>query len=255
MSITIANQHVYVNYNIGLLKSIIREYDMKEAGFNLIKEYGLLKQSKIKYLEENFTKQERTIEIGKLQCDNGIFTRNLMDAFKKARLIFCEQNELENEDILSVKKDAIFVIKKPCRNLKVGKNIEFSMKNRYSSYCCLNKIEFYYSVWTDSFDIKGAADKEHPLLKHICSIIKLNEKASNKELIFRSLQKLRLEYLERKLPIEFYREINPNKAFRLKDSYTKYLLYLDEIDDELLDKIDISYNYMNFIVPLISTLI
>jgi len=255
MSATLANQHLYINHDIGLLKSVIREYDMKEAGFNLIKEYELLKPSKIKYLEENFTKQERTIEIGKLQIDNSIFTRNLMNAFKEARVEFCNQNELENADILSIKKDAIFVIKKQCKNLKVGNNIEFSMKNRYSSYCYLNKIEFYYSVWNNNFDIKGAVDNDHPLLAHICSIIKLNEKANNKELIFKNLQKLRLDYLERKLPIEFYREINPNNSYRLSDRYTKYVLYLDDANDELLQNIDISYNYINFIVPLISILI
>jgi len=254
MSATLANQHIYTNSDIGLMKSIIREYDMREAGFNLIKEYGLLKQSKIDYLEQNFTKQERTIEIGKLQRDNKKLADNMMNAFRKARLEFCELNEIENEDILSIKKDAMFIIKKQCKNLKIGDNIEFSMKNRYSSYCYLNKLEFYYSVWNDNFDIKGATDKEHPLLKHICNIIKLNEK-SNRQLIFRNLQKLRIEYLERKLPVEYYREINPNNSFKLLERYARYVLYLDEIAEEFLDQIDISYNYINFIVPLISILI
>ena len=255
MPATIANQHLFINPNIGMIKSIIREYDMKEAGFNLIKEFELLKPSKIKYLEENFDKHERTVEIGKMQIDNGNFTRSLMNAFKEARIAFCEQNGLENEDILSIKKDAIFVIKKQCSNLKVGKNVEFSMKNRYSSYCYLNKIEFYYSVWKNEFDIKGAVDKEHPLLKHICSIIKLNENVNNKELIFKNLQKLRSDYLQRKLPIEFYKEINPNNGYRLLERYTKYVLYLDSIDGELLKDIDISYNYINFIIPLITILV
>jgi len=254
MSATLANEHIYTNENIGLLKSIIREYDMREAGFSLIKEYGLLKPSKIKYLEENFTKQERTIEIGKLQSNSKTLANDMMKAFREARVKFCNLNGIENEDILSIKKDAIFIIKKQCRELKLSKNIEFSMKNRYSSYCCLNKMEFYYSVWNNNFDIKGATNKEHPLLEHICTIIKYNEK-SNKDIIFKQLQKLRIEYLERSLPVEYYRELNPNNKFRLLEHYTRYALYLDDVSKDFLDQIDISYNYINFIIPLISILI
>jgi hypothetical protein len=119
----------------------------------------------------------------------------------------------------------------------------------------LNKVEFYYSVWNNEFDIKGVVDKEHPLLTHICSIIKLNEKANNKELIFKNLQKLRLEYLERKLPIEYYREINPNNTFKFLCRYASFVPTQDEISKELLPLIDISFNYVNFIIPLISILI
>jgi len=254
MAATLANQHLYVNESIGLIKSIIREYDMREAGFNLIREYGLLKQSKIDYLENNFTKQERNIEIGKLQSKDKNLAKNMMEAFRKARVEFCKLNDIENGDILSIKKDAIFIIKKQCKNLKLTDNIEFSMKNRYSSYCNLNKMEFYYSVWNDSFDIKGATNKEHPLLFDICSIIKYNEK-SNKELIFKKLQKLRMDYLERKLSVEYYRELNPNNSFKLLDHHTNYALYLDNTNEQFLDQIDISYNYVNFIIPLISILI
>ena len=105
MSATLANQHIYTNENLGLIKSVIREYDMREAGFNLIKEYQLLKKSEIKRLEENFTKQERTIEIGKLQNSNKYLAKNMMEAFKEARKQFCDLNDIENEDILSIKKD------------------------------------------------------------------------------------------------------------------------------------------------------
>jgi len=246
---------LYVNENIGLLKSVIREYDMREAGFSLIKEYGLLKPSKIEYLEKNFTKKERTIEIGKLQKSNEKLAERMMAAFREARVKFCDLNDIENDDILSIKKDAIFLIKKQCKHLKLSDNIEFSMKSRYSSYCYLNKMEFYYSVWNGNFDIKGATDKEHPLLKHICSIIKLNEKTSNKELIFKQLQKLRIDYLERRLPIEYYRELNPNNMFKMSEHYTRYALYLEETSEDFLDQIDISFNYINFIIPLISILI
>jgi len=255
MSATLANQHIYTNENLGLVKSIIREYDMREAGFSLIKEYQLLKKSKIEYLENNFTKQERTIEIGKLQSSDKNLARNMMDAFREARREFCDLNEIENEDILSIKKDAIFIIKKQCKHLKIGKNIEFSMKNRYSSYCYLNKVEIYYSVWNDEFDVKGVTNKDHLLLTHIYSIIKLNEKVNNKEIVFKNLQNLRLKYLEKKLPLEYYREINPNNGYRFLEKYGRYTPYVDEIDRDILDDIDISFNYINFIVPLISILI
>jgi len=254
MSATLANEHKYTNENIGLLKSIIREYDMREAGFNLIKEYQLLKSSKIEYLENNFTKQERTIEIGNLQSNSKDLAKNMMEAFRKERVKFCELNDIENSDILSIKKDAIFVIKKQCKNLKLSDNIEFSMKNRYSSFCCLNKIEFYYSVWNNNFDVKGITDEEHPLLKDIFTIIKYNEK-NNKDLIFKHLQKLRIDYLSRNLPVNYYKELNSRNSFKLLENYSRYILYLDEISKDFLDKIDISYNYINFIVPLISILI
>lgn len=246
----------FTNNDYSLIKRTIREYDIKEAGYNLCKYYNLLSDNIMNKLDK-LTKDERHIEIGKLQRDDSKFSKNLMIAFSNIQDEFISSNNLSQSDILSIKKDAIFVIGKVCNNIQFGNSVLFIKKNSYSSFYRIGKYEFYYNNKNNNLDIKGITDLNHPLLDDFKSIIKLYDLGNNKDLIFKKLQKFRYEYLNFDLDSEYYREIQ-SKMFRISKKYNQITgleLLIPEIDEETFDYIDISYNYINLIAPLISLLI
>ena len=137
---------------------------MKEAGFSLIQEFNLLPKDTITELKE-LGKEKRKIKIGKIQIKNDELKNNLKLAFKEARRIFFELNKLDDSEVISIKKDAIFVTRY-CKHTAIGKYIEFRPKNYYTSYIRLGKrLELYYNP--ETMGIKGIGEEKLNIIKSI----------------------------------------------------------------------------------------
>ena len=240
-----------------IVSSVIREYDLKEAGFNIIINEELLPEKYIEKLKEK-TKDERTILIGKLMRKSKELNRNLTQSFGKIRKEFIEINDISEDRILSIKKDAIFIINDLAKTERF-RGYDFRLKNKYSSFFKLSEKEFYYSSWKRSLDIKGINDKvkkDHRdyLIERIRRIMKLNETNSTENMI-KILRMFRSEYLNRELDIQYYREFNSRNMFKYNFSLGKDSIYSDSIDNFMKEELDITYNYFNVIIPLISIII
>lgn len=201
----------WLNPNIQyLFNDEIIEYDLRDAGFNLIKQYHLLPKAKIAELESLGKGVERHIAIGKLQRDDKELSKNLSDKFAEIRTIFISANNLTDNDIISVKKDAIFTIGQ-CKKLNFG-SLVFAKKNNYSSYIrfsSISNLEIYYS--NDQMDIKGMGDhavNRHRLymMEFIKEMIEMIE--SNNPRVKRYIAKFIKEYKTHELEEEFYIEFN-----------------------------------------------
>lgn len=224
----------YFNPNIEFIfNSIIYEYDIKDAGFNIIQKFMLLPISKIRELQ-GYDKIKRHIEIGKLMRDDKQLSINMSEKFTLVRREFIEANNISDSDIISVKKDAIFSIKE-CIKLHFDR-IYFDIKNKYTSYIRYpnnNNLEIYYS--TDKIDIKGMSDNavnKHRLfmLQFIKSIIEMIEDKNPK--------------IKRYL----YNFINKYKAFELPEEY--YLEF-----NNMSRNINSLFNYQNIIIPFVQLVI
>ncbi|MGL5718402.1 MAG: hypothetical protein ACRCX2_35690, partial [Paraclostridium sp.] len=112
--------------------AVIREYDIRNAGFNIIKQYKLLSQEKIDELEV-MDKQSRNRAIGILQINDKKLARDLTKGFESARKAFFEANNIEDWDVIAIKKDAIFVKDKVCTEVEFG-YINFAIKNKYTAF-------------------------------------------------------------------------------------------------------------------------
>lgn len=207
----------------------IIEYDITDAGYSLIKQFHLLPDDEIDWLEKVPKGLPRHVAIGKLQRENKQLSTALSDKFAEVRKVFIEFNNVDSSRIISVKKDAIFTIGK-CDRLKFGQ-VEFVPKNVYSSYIRfpVHNMELYYS--SEDIEIKG-----------------MNDNAVNKHRIYM---------------IEFLKDY-----IRMMESHDQRVrrMLIDFIDDfkngELEDQYYLEfnstsanpnalYNYQNILIPLV----
>lgn len=248
-------KHNYTNKIIEYLVSReIVEYDIQEAGFNIVKRYKLLSEYKINQLEQ-LSKKERHISLGYIQRYDTDFRDQLNNKFVEVRKLFFEANNINPDDVLSIKKDAIFMLKR-CHCTEFD-NILFREKNIYTSYYYLNKKEMY--VNNNTLDIKGISDEklklhENYMIDLLFKLFKMVELSSKRQLI-NNLKEVSYFYKNKKLHIGYYRELNSDSLYRLKMIMpgTKEFIGVQYTDN--IDNIEIEYNYMKYIVPIINLIL
>ena len=223
-----------------LVISDIYEYDMRRGGLSIIKEKKLLSDEEISKLE-SMAKHDADVTIGKMERINDTLRDGKKNGFTEYRLLFGELNELTDDDIISVKKDAIFC-RKYCPNNKIGTYIEFREKNHYDAFLQLprpNKLELYWNSDTDNIDVKGIIEKKVELhkdymLKEIARVIRklatYDTIGAQKELV-----KFMNEYKFGRLQPNYFRQLNPDSTLL--------------IDNGEFDK---TFNYLNVLIPLLN---
>jgi hypothetical protein len=255
LSKQIWERHNYTNHDIGqIINGEIIEYDIKAAGLNLAKEFGYIDKKILDKLE-SMSKKDRNIQMGLLKKKDEQLSKKENEAFIEARKLFIVTNKLDVEDIVAIKKDAIFVSRR-CNNRKFG-NIEFIPKNKYTSYMELNKLEFYYN--SNQLDVKGIGDSVYDqhrdymidFFKTYFSLMEIDNKAK----LINYITNFVYRYKSRLLDLRYYRELNVQSTYRLNIIVEKKVYGLDNIDDSSFETIDISYNYFKYLVPLCTSLI
>lgn len=245
------------------INSKIVEWDMKRAGLSLIKENHLLSESTIKDIER-LPKQEADILVGKLQIKDKEFSKNLESAFTDAMNQFLEANNLDIDmDVLSIKKDACFVINKDVKTSEFGNYVKFVPKNDYHAYMYLKPLEIYFKR-DGSIDVKGlVGDKklrnqileihENGMVNFLKYVIELSEETNmSPKRINQFLHEFVMMYKNRELDFDYYREFNIESRFRYQ--FMGAEMMVDHIDESMLSKINIEYNYIHIILPLINLL-
>ena len=248
-------RHYYTNREIGMItNSEIIEYDIKSAGLSLAKEYGYIDEDIIQKLEA-MDKATRNIRMGLMKKKYEQLSKNENQALVEARKLFIKSNNLDVENIISIKKDAVFVSQR-CNFRKFG-NIEFVPKNKYTSYIELNKLEFYYSP--NCLDVKGIDDVV--LQKHNNYMIKFFKEylflleSGNESKLKEYITNFVYRYKSRLLDIGYYREFNATSSYRLNDVIENKYYVIDTMDSASFSNVDISYNYFKYLVPLCTLLI
>lgn len=240
----------FVNTNIPyLFNANIIEYDMKEAGFSLTKELKLLSDKTIESLT-HMSKEKRKIELGKIERANPKYKEEKKNAFIYGRELFFKKNNLEDNDVISIKKDAIFV-KRTCDYTQFGEYIDFRPKHQYTSYIQFEKRkEFYYSP--SEYAFKGISDKllkmhEEYMINFMCNYCRMME-TSDKKRVLSFLRRFIDKYKAKELNIGYYRR------FDIKSNYDiigqEDVIYMD-YDEENIDDINILFNYQNIILKLV----
>ena len=229
----------------------IVEYDMKSANTSIAREFGLLPEKRIRELE-NLPKKDREIAVGLILRDNPGYSEKQKLGFIAARKLFFTQNEILDEEVVAIKRDAIFVMRY-VNNEQVTDNIDFRMKNVYSSFINLGKnIEIYYNQ--EGLDIKGIDDEIYKE-RHseyfgmfLYSLIRRIE-SSERNSYLTYLRMMFDMYKHRQLDSGYYREFNAKSQFHYLDGS-----YANEEYIEDLNAVDISCN-LNIILKLMTMLV
>ena len=235
----------------------IVEYDMKSAGLSLIKEFNLLPNEMISKLEM-MPKHARDVEIGNMQKKDKDFSNKLGKAFVEGRRLFFQSNNLNEDKLISIKKDAFFTVDAFCSELDFG-NIHFVPKNKYSSFLSLNKIEFYFNTMMRQVDIKGLGQGESHdnivelhgdyMLDFLFKFVRAKEINSTRDEIAYMLTSFIRDYRNKNLPIEYYRHLSRDNTYRVWSDELEDYFNISETGD--IEAVDIRPNYFDYIVPLI----
>jgi hypothetical protein len=205
------------------------------------------------------------ISVGKIGQTDHDFAKALENKFNDVIEQFITQNNLDKEfDILSVKRDAVFTVNKTINYPKIGSFINFIPKHTYHAYLYIKPYEFYFQS-DGKIEVKGLCSdedgqREKILNLHTNGIINLlNETISvcertnmNRDAINKFCAEIVSLYKKKELDFDYYREFNIESKFRYIS--VNGIMLLDNITSNLLDKIDIQFNYKNIILPLVNIL-
>ena len=247
-------RHNYIT-DIDMIKNVpIMEYDMKEAGYNLLKWKGYFNTKQLESLN-NMTKQERSETIGKMQRNDSRLSKLLMESFIEARQMFFESNNINDYEVISIKKDAILTIKK-CKYTELNEYINFREKNSYIGYIRLMKDkEFYYDGRRCKFDIKGFSKEvvnhhNNYLFKDLLTIF--TKLINGYDSYIDDLMYLKHDFCAFELDKEYYRDILFNRY--VIRTFGSQLMECEDIESGMKNRC-FNNNNLNFILSMLNVLI
>lgn len=238
-----------------IIGSFIREYDMSKANINILLYYNIITKDLYDTLYTS-PKLEREKYIGLMQRKDKSISEALKHGFTEARKMLFEANDIKEYQVLAIKKDAVYTIDKVLPVTKF-KNMEFKLKNTYTSFYKLDKLELYYDSSNPIvFDIKGMGDDAKELHKdyllNILDYTIYTAEHGTMPSVVMSIECLMNEYKEKRLALGYYREFNNRSMFKTKYNVANSDIYIDSpenitkfdcISPIALENIDISFNY------------
>jgi hypothetical protein len=238
------------NYTTPLryVQSSIYEYDIRKANISILLKYGAIsKETYNEFLVMD--KKERQIKIGLMQRENPKLKQVLETGFEEARKLLIESNSIELDEIISIKKDALFITR-PLHQTSFSP-IEFVLKNRYDIFLKTEcpKLEFFFGVDNEEsiLDVKGVKDEALPIhydtwVTFLCNLFGylLNNDIDSAIKYLSSISK---SYINRLLPVEWYREFNSQSHFRIIPGFVSEFTIDRAPDPSYMGALNIEYNY------------
>lgn len=233
-----------------LISVPIYEYDITKANINILLKKNAISIEEYKHLKL-MSRKSRQISIGMMMRENPSLINTLAEGIIEAKKMFFDANSIMDNEVLSIKNDAVFVTGRQMQHTKFG-NIEFILKNFYSIYMKIFDLEIYYrsdqvTGW-DMIDVKGINDDKLQLHQNGMLVL-LSEvfeqlDCGNIEDAISIFNEYYKAYVSKSLPVEFYRTFdNTSKYIVTILGTSHYVSYAD------INAIDISYN-MNFLREL-----
>lgn len=247
------NFHSSIRY---LRNKRIEEYDMKSGGYSVTLSESLIDDEDILKDLALSDKFQRQIILGLYARDNREYTKSLHKGFQKYIEVFTEYNDIEEDDIISINKDSITFYNHVVSRTSF-KKVKFTKRGDFTSYLKLGQLEFYINSKTKETKLKGIALEtfEETLIEEVFKLLFLSE-VSKREHVQATITEIRQAYVELELTDNYYKELSPRKQFRLTDRLSTMNVFSDypfsenDNPDLFVEKLDITYNYRNIIMPL-----
>lgn len=213
----------------------ITEYDIVKANISVLYHEGIIDKSMHDILWR-LDKRDREVFVGNMQKHDSHVSEVKAEGIRKFRRIFCEANGIEDYNILSIKNDAIFIIGKECANTSFD-NITFRVANQYKLYAKIGILEIYYGLdpitCDEVIDVKGIKDcmleyHREFMIFYLCEVFHSLLVGRPEDAIKYHSEVLK-QFLNRSLPMGFYREFNAGSGYKVCSNLSSFsLMYLDE---------------------------
>lgn len=231
-----------------IIDGVINEYDISKANISILKDAGYLEDTKYIDLYKS-PKQYREIYIGKLQGSNPEVAQALSNGFKEARRKFIELNNINDNNIIDIRKDSISTVSVKADKLQVSPHVVFKKSGQYTSFYRLKFVDIYYNydvvTGTEVISPRGLGSSkylhEEYMLDFLSELFYTVRLDINKALDI--INNFYVNYINLKLPIGYYREFNGQSMFKfnISDFSTTYILDLEDTD-QYKSQLDISFN-------------
>lgn len=242
--------------NSRFISGRIMEYDIRAANISVLREANIITDDYYNYMlsvdkmyREQFIgwqiKKEKEESGNKSAIEGSLTYRTIYEGIKQARLQLFDANNIQPSEVVRISHDAVFVNRlSDLTYTEFGKYIKFRQKMIANTAIKLSStlIIFY---WNDinglNLEVKGIGDEskvlEHQeyILSFIGSVLLTYERAGTIDAIH-LIEDFYNDYINRKLPKQFYRELNPKSMYKIINSG----YYLLDVDD--ISLLDISYN-------------
>ena len=224
----------------------IYEYDMKQSNISILYDYGYIDRDYYERLSR-IDKKSRVVEIGYMIKENEKVLEILQTGVKEYKKTLFDANNISDNEVLSIKNDAVFVMKRKLDYTDFG-NVEFVLKNTYTSFMKLNNIEiyFYSNIVNDQMviDVKGINDNKLELhqngmasiIASVMSYIEAND--INGGLTY--ISTMFNLYISRQLEPQYYRNFNAESDYIITLNGRNYSV--DNIDESYIPKLNIGCN-------------
>lgn len=226
----------------------ICEYDIQKANISILYSKNIIDRTLYEKLFSD-DKMSREIFIGKMIKGNRDIDQEIKNGIMQAKQQLFESNRILDSEVVRIANDAVYInrlIDISNTEFDLNRNgviVRFVMKNRFNTFLKLGSVLIFMNDIQYNFfiDVKGINDELLPLhenfLGEICNIIDLLIHC-DRDTALMSFHDFYNKYVSLSLPIDFYRELNPQSSFRFKNN--KYSsMFLTE---EHKNVISIEYN-------------
>lgn len=204
--------------NVSWILHEMFEYDIEKANISILLQNNVISQRDYDMLCQ-MSKFSRQVTIGRMQKDYRI-SKIVNNGFMEARKALIQTNNIDDEEIVSIRKDALCLIRKPV--ITDFGHVRFTLRNVYSMMMRCMGLELYfgYDERDNSYniDVKGISDEKLPyhqtFLEYLCNWLKSIQDGRIDSAIIDIMNYMRA-YEERNLPIECYREFNSMSMLRI----------------------------------------
>lgn len=245
-------QKNYTTSDNYIISNHIYEYDIRKANINIMYTKGYIDKEMYQRLLEA-PRETRQVEIGYLLRSKPELNQLYADAIADYKRRLFEANNIQEEEIVSIKNDAVFIRGRLLTNTIFDERVEFRLRNTYTSFMKLPaSLELYYAEnkvnSTVNIDVKGINDKFLPLHFSygfgdlLIDILRSLESGDIEDTI-NIWREIYNGYMNGSIEREVYREFNYISQFKINTKYsTFYINYLGDLPK--FGQLDIQYNQM-----------
>ncbi len=235
-----------VNYvtSTKYISGVIEEYDIAKANINMLLVAGKIDKKTYDFLY-NADKQYREVYIGKLIKDDKSYDTVIKKGLIYYKDLFYQANSIEDDNIVSIHNDSIYVLNKPITATVFDDFVNFKFKGKYIAFWKIFSLEIYYYYdlisSVERIEIKGINDEKLSLHElYFIEFLKtlfLERETNGLEACLDLLKTFTRNYLDKSLDPNYYREFNPSSLFNFgRGYYSKYCL------PNQVQYLDITYN-------------